>query len=314
LTRCCADGARDAAAHLPGALVGQAVSDGFTQIKLKVGGDADTYARRLALAREAVGPDVRIAVDANQRWNVKRAISAIQALAPYDPYWVEEPTSPDEILGLSAIREAVTPLKIAAGEHAANRVIFKQLLQAGALGFLNIDACRVAGVNENLAILLLAARRQRVDRSRAGAQLMKLMRVSEPGTERPAVLRDDGVAVHLTGVADFGLAFFADSGLDLVAGAVERAQDGYSGNMIFGVAHLIWYLSQYIARARELEAACEEFGVSLRAAAARFPLRHPAVASVLIGARSAAEISDAGRLRELDIPAALWDSMAVGLA
>ncbi|MGH3295614.1 MAG: enolase C-terminal domain-like protein, partial [Trebonia sp.] len=98
----------------------QAVSDGFTQIKLKVGGDADV--RRLALARAAVGPEVRIAVDANQRWTIGQAIPAIQALAPYDPYWVEEPTSPDEILGLAAIRQAVSPVKIATGEHVANRV------------------------------------------------------------------------------------------------------------------------------------------------------------------------------------------------
>ena len=136
----------------------QAVRQGFTQIKLKVGGNAEADARRLALAREAVGPDVRIAVDANQRWNVAQAISAIEALTPYEPYWVEEPTSPDEILGLAAIRSAVAPVKIAAGEHVANRVIFKQLLQAGAIDFLNLDACRVAGVNENVAILLLAAK------------------------------------------------------------------------------------------------------------------------------------------------------------
>jgi L-fuconate dehydratase len=136
----------------------QAVSDGFSQIKLKVGGDVEDDARRLALARKAVGPDIRIAVDANQRWNIGQAISAIRALAPWDPYWVEEPTSPDEILGLASIRAAIAPIKIAAGEHVANRVIFKQLLQAGALDFLEIDACRVAGVNENLAILLLAAK------------------------------------------------------------------------------------------------------------------------------------------------------------
>ncbi len=136
----------------------QAVADGFGQIKLKVGGDVDDDSRRLALARDAVGPAIRIAVDANQRWNVSQAIAAIEALAPWDPYWVEEPTSPDEILGLAAIRKAIAPIKIAAGEHVANRVIFKQLLQAGALDFLEIDACRVAGVNENLAILLLAAK------------------------------------------------------------------------------------------------------------------------------------------------------------
>ena len=136
----------------------QAVSQGFTQIKLKVGGNAEADARRLALAREAVGPDIRIAVDANQRWNVAQAISAIEALTPYRPYWVEEPTSPDEILGLAVIKTAITPIKIAVGEHVANRVIFKQILQAGAADVLTIDACRVAGVNENLAILLLAAK------------------------------------------------------------------------------------------------------------------------------------------------------------
>ena len=136
----------------------QAVSDGFSQIKLKVGADLDGDARRLALAREAVGSDVRIAIDANQRWGVGQAAAAISALAPWDPYWVEEPTSPDEVLGLAAIREAVRPVRIAVGEHVANRVIFKQILQARAADFLTIDACRVAGVNENIAILLLAAK------------------------------------------------------------------------------------------------------------------------------------------------------------
>jgi L-fuconate dehydratase len=136
----------------------QAVSDGFGQVKLKVGADLEVDARRLSLARNAVGPGIRIAVDANQRWGVGQATAAIKALAPWDPYWVEEPTSPDEILGLAEIRGAVAPIKIAVGEHVANRVIFKQLLQAGAADFLTIDACRVAGVNENLAILLMAAK------------------------------------------------------------------------------------------------------------------------------------------------------------
>ena len=135
-----------------------AVADGFGQIKLKVGADLDLDARRLSLARDAVGPAIRIAVDANQRWGVTEAIAAIGALAPWDPYWVEEPTSPDEILGLAAIRSAISPVKVAAGEHVANRVIFKQLLQAGALDVITIDAARVAGVNENIAILLLAAK------------------------------------------------------------------------------------------------------------------------------------------------------------
>ncbi|HEY2795630.1 MAG TPA: enolase C-terminal domain-like protein [Micromonosporaceae bacterium] len=136
----------------------EAVEEGFTQIKLKVGADGDADARRVALARKTVGPDIRIAVDANQRWSVPEAIAAIEALAPWDPYWVEEPTSPDEVLGLASIRQHAHPVRIAAGEHVANRVVFKQLLQAGALDFLQIDACRVAGVNENVAILLLAAK------------------------------------------------------------------------------------------------------------------------------------------------------------
>jgi L-fuconate dehydratase len=136
----------------------QAVADGFTQIKLKVGADVADDVRRMTLARDAVGPDVRIAVDANQRWGVIEAIAAIAALAPWQPYWVEEPTSPDEILGLAKIRAAIAPAKVAVGEHVANRVIFKQILQAGAADVLTIDACRVAGVNENIAILLLAAK------------------------------------------------------------------------------------------------------------------------------------------------------------
>ena len=136
----------------------QAVADGFTQIKLKVGADIAADAKRLALARDAVGPDIRVAVDANQRWGVAEAIAAIEELAGWDPYWVEEPTSPDEILGLARIRAAVAPVKIATGEHVANRVIFKQLLQAGALDVITLDAARVAGVNENIAILLLAAK------------------------------------------------------------------------------------------------------------------------------------------------------------
>jgi L-fuconate dehydratase len=136
----------------------QAVADGFAQIKLKVGADGAADVRRIELARSAVGPDVRIAVDANQRWGVAQAVAAVNALAPWHPYWVEEPTSPDEILGLAAIRSAIAPVKVAAGEHVANRVIFKQLLQAGALDFVTIDAARVAGVTENVAILLLAAK------------------------------------------------------------------------------------------------------------------------------------------------------------
>ncbi|HEY4458624.1 MAG TPA: enolase C-terminal domain-like protein, partial [Pseudonocardiaceae bacterium] len=135
----------------------EAVADGFGQIKLKVGGDLGDDIRRLGLAREAVGPDIRIAVDANQRWDVGAALEWMKALAPFDPYWIEEPTSPDDILGHAAVR-AGQPVKVATGEHVANRVVFKQLLQAGAVDFVQIDAARVAGVNENIAILLLAAK------------------------------------------------------------------------------------------------------------------------------------------------------------
>ncbi|MET9592368.1 enolase C-terminal domain-like protein [Streptomyces sp. NPDC006516] len=138
-------------------LAEEAVADGFTQIKLKVGADLDDDIRRLSLARKAVGPDIRIAVDANQRWDVADAVSWMTALAPYDPYWIEEPTSPDDVLGHAAVR-AGQPVKVATGEHVANRVVFKQLLQAGAVDFVQIDAARVAGVNENLAVLLLAAK------------------------------------------------------------------------------------------------------------------------------------------------------------
>jgi L-fuconate dehydratase len=136
----------------------EAVKDGFTQIKLKVGAHLPDDVRRLAIARDAVGPDIRIAVDANQRWDVAEAISWVRSLAPYDLAWVEEPTSPDDVLGHAAIARGVAPVPVATGEHMANRVMFKQFLQADALQVLQIDATRVAGVNENVAILLLAAK------------------------------------------------------------------------------------------------------------------------------------------------------------
>ncbi|MGW3957851.1 L-fuconate dehydratase [Streptomyces sp. NPDC004752] len=139
-------------------LAARAVADGFRQIKLKVGADLDDDIRRCRVARSVVGPDIRLAIDANQRWNVDEAIRWTRALAEFDPYWVEEPTSPDDILGHAAIRRAVAPVKVATGEHVHNRIVFKQLLQAGALDIVQIDAARVGGVNENLAILLLAAK------------------------------------------------------------------------------------------------------------------------------------------------------------
>jgi L-fuconate dehydratase len=139
-------------------LAREAVEEGFEQIKLKVGSDLDDDVRRLRLAREAVGPDIRIAVDANQRWDVDQAIAWTRKLAPFALAWVEEPTSPDDVLGHARIAQAVAPVPVATGEHMANRVIAKQLLQSGGAQVLQIDATRVAGVNENVANLLLAAR------------------------------------------------------------------------------------------------------------------------------------------------------------
>ncbi|OAH14243.1 enolase C-terminal domain-like protein [Streptomyces jeddahensis] len=136
----------------------EAVAEGFCQIKLKVGADRADDQRRLRLAREAVGPDIRIAVDANQAWGVHQAIDWIQSLVTFDPYWIEEPTSPDDILGHAAIRRALAPVKVATGEHVHNQVMFKQLLQSGALDILQLDASRTAGVTENIAVLLLAAK------------------------------------------------------------------------------------------------------------------------------------------------------------
>jgi len=136
----------------------EAVRDGFDMIKLKVGGDPADDDRRLALARSAVGDGVRIAIDANQRWEVGEAIERVRALAAHEPYWIEEPTSTDDVLGHADIRAGVHPVRVATGEAVANRIVFKQLLQAGAIDVMQIDATRVAGVNENVANLLLAAR------------------------------------------------------------------------------------------------------------------------------------------------------------
>jgi L-fuconate dehydratase len=139
-------------------LAKEAVADGFRQIKLKVGADIDDDLRRMRIARAAVGSDIRIAIDANQRWDVSEAIEWVHRLAEFQPYWIEEPTSPDDVLGHAAIRRALAPIRVATGEHVQNRVVFKQLLQAGAIDILQIDAARVGGVNENIAILLLAAK------------------------------------------------------------------------------------------------------------------------------------------------------------
>jgi L-fuconate dehydratase len=139
-------------------LAREAVEAGFRTIKLKVGMKVEDDVRRCRLARAAVGPDVAIAVDANQRWDVPDAIAWLKHLSDVNIAWVEEPTSPDDILGHAAIRRAVAPMPISTGEHTHNRVMFKQLFQAGAVDLVQIDAARVGGVNENLAILLLAAK------------------------------------------------------------------------------------------------------------------------------------------------------------
>ena len=136
----------------------ESIAAGFTMLKLKVGADIESDIRRLGVARRVVGDGVPLAVDANQRWGVDEAIHWMTRLAPFDPYWIEEPTSPDDVLGHRTIRNALSPIRVATGEHVQNRVIFKQLLQAEAIDVVQIDACRVGGVNENLAILLLAAK------------------------------------------------------------------------------------------------------------------------------------------------------------
>lgn len=135
----------------------EAAAEGFSMIKLKVGGDLKDDRRRMALAREAVG-DLPIAIDANQRWEVSEAIDWVNELAEFNPYWIEEPTSTDDILGHADIRKGVAPVRVATGEAVASRIVFKQLLQAGAIDVLQLDSTRVGGVNENIANLLLAAK------------------------------------------------------------------------------------------------------------------------------------------------------------
>jgi L-fuconate dehydratase len=138
----------------------QAIAEGWTHFKVKVGGRPDDDRRRLQLVREEIGPDRTLMIDANQQWDVNEAIVRVEELAPFKPWWIEEPTSPDDVLGHATIARAVRPLGVgvATGEHCANRIVFKQLLQAGAIDFCQIDSCRLGGVNENLAVILLAAK------------------------------------------------------------------------------------------------------------------------------------------------------------
>lgn len=134
----------------------EALADGFTHFKVKVGGDSADDARRVGLVREEIGADRKLMIDANQRWDVGEAIERVRALAGFDLWWIEEPTSPDDVLGHATIARAVAPIGVATGEHCANRVLFKQLLQSGAISFCQIDSCRLGGVNENLAVILMA--------------------------------------------------------------------------------------------------------------------------------------------------------------
>jgi L-fuconate dehydratase len=136
----------------------EALADGWTRFKLKVGADVEDDIRRARIVREEIGPDRMLAVDANQRWDVGVAIAWMARLAEFDPYWIEEPTSPDDILGHAAIARAVAPIRVATGEHVHNRIMFKQLLQADAISVCQIDSCRLGGVNEVVAVLLLAAK------------------------------------------------------------------------------------------------------------------------------------------------------------
>lgn len=136
----------------------ESVADGWTHFKLKVGGEPADDLRRGHIVREEIGWKNRLMLDANQKWGVDEAISRTLQLAELQPWWMEEPTSPDDILGHARIRREASPTRIATGEHCHNSVMFKQLLQAQAIDVCQIDSCRVAGVNENLAIILMAAK------------------------------------------------------------------------------------------------------------------------------------------------------------
>jgi L-fuconate dehydratase len=134
-----------------------AVDDGWDAIKMKVGGSLADDKRRSAVLREILGSGRKLMIDANQVWEVDQAIEWVRALDSADPYWIEEPISPDDILGHAAVRKGVSPVRVATGEHCHNRIMFKQFLQAGAVDVVQVDACRLGGVNEVLAVLLLAA-------------------------------------------------------------------------------------------------------------------------------------------------------------
>lgn len=137
-------------------LVRDALDQGWSHFKMKVGADIADDIRRARLLRDEIGPDRKLMMDANQVWGVPEAIENMRRLAPFDPWWIEEPTSPDDILGHARIAREIAPIRVATGEHCHNAVMFKQLLQAGAIGFCQIDSCRLAGPNEIVAVLLMA--------------------------------------------------------------------------------------------------------------------------------------------------------------
>ncbi len=139
-------------------LAREAVDAGFDHIKLKVGRDLDDDIRRLRIAREAIGPHAKLMIDANQIWEVDQAIEWVNALAFANPWFIEEPTSPDDVLGHAKIRRGIGSVKVATGEMCQNRILFKQFMDAGAIDVVQIDACRLGGVNEVLAVLLMAAK------------------------------------------------------------------------------------------------------------------------------------------------------------
>ncbi|GAA2274240.1 L-fuconate dehydratase [Glycomyces scopariae] len=139
-------------------LLQEAVDQGYRHVKLKVGADREEDRRRLRIAREVIGWDAKLMIDANQVWDVPEAIERVNELAEFKPHWIEEPTSPDDVLGHAAVRRAVAPIGVATGEHGMNRVLFKQFLQAEALDFLQLDSARLGSVNEILAVYLLAAK------------------------------------------------------------------------------------------------------------------------------------------------------------
>lgn len=139
-------------------LCGEAIAEGWDAVKMKVGPDLEENVRRAALIREEIGPERKLMMDANQRWEVPEAIRQMERLAEFDPWWIEELVHPDDVLGHAAVAAAIAPIGVATGEHCANRVLFRQLMQANAIRFCQIDACRLGGVNEVLAVLLLAAK------------------------------------------------------------------------------------------------------------------------------------------------------------